>query len=59
VPQRRQKRALADSDRPHWPQLCTPMALIAPATSRADASQNALGDCARLWTGLAAAPLER
>ena len=41
VPQRRQKRALADSDRPHCPQLWTPMFAAAAATSRADASQKA------------------
>jgi hypothetical protein len=43
VPQRRQKRAFADSDRPHWPQLWTPMFAAALATSRADASQNPPG----------------
>ena len=57
VPQRRQKRALADSDRPHCPQLWTPMLAAADATSRAEASQNA--PRAAISMDVGAAPRDR
>ncbi len=61
VPHRRQKRAFAESDSPHCPQFCTPTCAPAPATSRADASQNDPRSAAALTRSacVAAAPRDR
>src|SRR5918999_824081 len=61
VPHRRQKRAFAESDRPHCPQFWTPTLPTALATSRADASQNLWPAAVRIAISAApmAAPRER
>src|SRR5436190_2094287 len=62
VPQRRQNRALADSERPQPTQFWTATALRADATSRADASHNAVEPpSVRCISseGLTPAPLDR